>query len=350
MVGPFQLFDTRLFLSQSILDFDALHNRRAEGLHVDIARLDADETRRLVVLATSNLYLQSVSAGVRMEAANAQLDTATALHDLASDLKQAGLVAGIEVVRAELQRDAARQRVIVVEHEFEKRKLLLARTIGLPLGQPFVLTDTVPYGPLDDVSLDVALEDAFESRPDYQAAQARVEAAEAERRAAVGERLPVVEVAADFGSLGRTPTQDAHGTFSVVGSVRVPIFQGGRVSASIAEAGAHLRRLRDELASFRGQIEYEVRAAVLDLRVAAEQVQLAERSVRLAAQELDQARNRFAAGIVSNIEVVEAQAAVATATDSHISGLYAHNVAKGALAHAVGTAEANMTRVPEAQR
>jgi outer membrane protein TolC/TolB-like protein len=344
VVGPFGIFDSRVFFSQSLLDFDALHNRRAEGLEVDIARLDANETRRLVVLATGNLYWQGVTAAARIEAAQSQLDTATALHRLARDLKQAGMVAGIEVLRAELQRDAARQRVIDAEHDFEKRKLLLARTIGLPLGQRIVLTDSVPSRPLDDINLDAALAEAFASRQDYQAAMARVEAATAKRRAAAGERLPVVDVTADFGTNGRTPTQDAHGTFSFVGSVRVPIFQGGRVGAAIAEADARLRRARDELDSFRGQVEYDVRAALLDLTVAAERVRLAERSVDLATQELEQARNRFAAGLTSNIEVIEAQSAVATATDNHLGGVYAYNVATGALAHAIGTTEVSMIR------
>ncbi len=344
VVGPFGIFDSRVFLSQSLLDVNALQNRRAEGLEVDVARLDASETRRLVVLATGSLYWQGVTAAARIEAARAQLDTATALHGLARSLKQAGMVAGVEVLRAELERDAAHQRVIDAEHDFEKRKLLLARTIGLPFGQQVVLTDVIPTRPVADLSLEPALAEAFASRQDYQAALARVEAAKARRRAAAGERLPVVDVTADFGSNGRTPTQDTHGTFSLVGSVRVPIFQGGLVGAAIAEADTRLQRAQDELASFRGQVEYEVRAALLDLTVAAERVQLAERAVSLATQELEQARNRFAAGLTSNIEVIAAQAAVATATDNHLGGVYAYNVATGALAHAIGMNEARMLR------
>ncbi len=345
VVGPFPLFDSRLFLSQAILDLDALHHNRAEATHADIARLDAQQTRGVVVLTTVNLYLQAVSDRARIAAASAQFDTATALHDLAVGLKQAGMVAGIDVLRADLQRQTARQRVLEAEHAFEKRKLLLARAIELPLGQPFVLTDTVPYRPLDDTSVERALGEALALRPDYRAAQAEVDAAEAARSAAVAERLPAVDLAADVGTVGRTPTQDAHGTFSVVGSIRVPIFQGGRVSARVAEADALLRRRRDELASFRSRVEYDVRVALLDERVAAEQVELARRSMDLAEQELEQARNRFAAGISGNIEVVEAQASVATATDNHIAGVYAHNFAKAAFSHAVGGAETGIMRV-----
>ena len=59
----------------------------------------------------------------------------------------------------------------------------------------------------------------------------------------------------------------------------------------------------------------------------------------LAGQELEQARDRFAAGVASNIEVSQAQDAVASASENYISALYAHNLAKAMLARAVGTAE-----------
>ena len=343
VVGPFPLFDTRLHLSQSLFDLDALNHARAESMEVTVAGLRLEETRRLVVLTASNLYLRGGAAAARIAAVQVQHDTAQTLYDLAADLKAGGLVAGIDVLRAELQRDSARQRVIVAERDFERAKLTLARMIGLPLGQSFVLTDAAPDISTADISLEEALTEAYAGRPDYRAAVTRVEAAESHRRAATSERLPSVDLAADVGRLGQGPVQNAHSTYTVAGSVRIPIFQGGRVGARVLEADAQLRRRRDELAAFRGQVDYEVRVALLDVRAAAEQVQLSTRSVAIASQELVQARNRFAAGVASNIEVVEAQESVATATDTHISARYAHNVAKISLAHAIGATESRIT-------
>ena len=84
-----------------------------------------------------------------------------------------------------------------------------------------------------------------------------------------------------------------------------------------------MKQRQDELADLRGQIEYQVRAAFLDIRTAADQVAVAQSNLDLANQTLAQARDRFTAGVGDNIEVVQAQESVASANDSLISALYA---------------------------
>ena len=79
-----------------------------------------------------------------------------------------------------------------------------------------------------------------------------------------------------------------------------------------------------------------MRSAYLDLRAAELYLQAAQDAMNLANQELAQTRDRFAAGVAGNIEVVQAQNSVAVATESYISSLYAHNLAKGTLARAIG--------------
>jgi outer membrane protein TolC len=191
---------------------------------------------------------------------------------------------------------------------------------------------------MPEVNLDTALARAFASRADYLAAQEHVKAAEASSAAARGALLPSLHADADYGTLGQTAAT-AHPTFRVAASVRVPIFDAGRATARRVEAGAELARRQAELADFKGRVEFEVRSAVLDLRAAGQRLEAAQTNVSLAGQELEQARDRFAAGVASNIEVSQAQDEVASASESYISALYAHNLAKAMLARAVGTAE-----------
>jgi len=110
------------------------------------------------------------------------------------------------------------------------------------------------------------------------------------------------------------------------------------------QAEATLRRARQQLENLRGQIEADLRNAFLDLSSAADQVEVARSSVDLATQTLAQARDRFAAGVTDNLEVVQAQESVASANESYISSLYAHNLAKVELARAEGDAEAAVKR------
>jgi outer membrane protein TolC len=100
-----------------------------------------------------------------------------------------------------------------------------------------------------------------------------------------------------------------------------------------------LRQSRQQLENLRGQIDYEVRSALLDLASAAEQVEVARSTVDLASQTLTQARDRFSAGVTDNLEVVQAQESLAAANETYISSLYTHNLAKVALARAIGFTE-----------
>jgi outer membrane protein TolC len=338
IIGPFNVFDARVYVSQPILDLRAVNDARAASATERAETLGVRTARDLVTLVAVNLYLESVAAASRIEAAHAQQDTADTLFKQASDMKQAGVVAGIDVLRAQVQQQNQRQRTIRAENDFEKSKLQLARAIGLPPGQPFTLTDRIPYAPLADVTLESALKTAFESRADYLAARERLAAAEATRRAASADHVPTLHLDADYGGIGQTPS-DAHATFRVAATVRVSIFDAGRATARRLDSDAQVKRRQAELEDFRGRVDYDVRAALLDLRAAGQQLEAAQANVTLAGQELEQARDRFAAGVAGNLEVAQAQEAVAAASESYIGALYAHNLAKASLARAVGTAE-----------
>ena len=338
VIGPFNVFDARVYASQPVLDLRALNDARAASANERAEVLGIRSARDLVTLVAVNLYLEAVAAASRVEATHAQQATAEALSTQAADMKQAGVVAGIDVVRAQVQVQNQRRRTIRAESDFEKAKLQLARAIGLPPGQPFTLSDKIPYAPLSDVTLETALKTAFESRPDYLAARERVAAAEASRRASASDHIPTVHLDADYGSLGQT-VSGSHETYRVAATVRLPIFDAGRSTARRIETASDLRRRQAELEDMRGRVEYDVRTALLDVRAAGQQLEAAQSNVTLAGQELEQARDRFAAGVAGNIEVTQAQESVAIASESYIDALYAHNLSKASLARAVGTAE-----------
>ncbi len=338
IIGPFNVFDARVYLSQPIVDLRALNDARAASANERAEKLGVRSARDLVTLVAVNLYLETVAATSRIEAAQAQQATAEALLKQASDMKASGVVAGIDVLRAQVQLQNQRLRTIGAENDLEKTKLQLARAIGLPSGQTFTLTDRIPYAPLADVSLDSVLKTAWENRADYLAARERLAAAEASQRAATQDHLPTVHMDADYGTLGQSPS-DSHSTYRVAATLRVPIFDAGRSTGRRLESEAELNRRRAELEDFRGRVEYDVRAALLDLRAASQQLEAAQATVTLAGQELDQARDRYAAGVAGSLEVTQAQQSVAVASETYISALYAHNLAKASLARAAGTAE-----------
>jgi outer membrane protein TolC len=344
LVGPFNVFDARLYLQQTVLDLQALHRDHAASRSLDAAREDEHGVRDLVVLTCGQLYLQAVAGESRIAAARAQLDTSEALLQSARDRRATGLGAGIEVLRAQVQRDSDRQRLILTRQEAAKEKLALAHAIGLPLGQRYRLTDDMPFAALLPLTTEEAVERALRDRPDLKAAALRVEAAEEKLQSARGKRLPTVGVSADYGAIGND-VSGALGTFTLGAAVRVPLFEGGRTEARIREAEAHLKAERARHDDLRARVYYQLQSVFLDLEAAEDRLHVAEEGLDLARQQLAQSRDRFAAGVTDNVEVVQAQEALAAAEENRISSLLALNVARLSLAAALGGAETGYTQL-----
>jgi len=338
VIGPFSYFDARASVNQKLLDWKAIQQYRAATHSETVAQLNLKDARELVVLATGNVYLQAIAEAARVETARAQVETAEALYKKAGAQLQAGVIPAIDSLRAQVQFQTRRQQLIAARNEFAKQKLSLARVVGLAPGQEFDLADKTPYEPFPIPDLQSSLQRAYSLRSDYKAAQESLFAAQLEHNAAIAGYFPTLGVAADYGEIGKTPGSVLP-TFRVAGTLNIPVFQGGRVHSDVLKADASLSQAKAQLADLRGQIDQDVRTALLDLQSSAEQVEVAQSSVNLADEALTQSRDRFFAGVTDNLEVVQAQEATANAHEELISSLYLHNLAKVSFARAIGRAE-----------
>jgi outer membrane protein TolC len=338
VIGPFGLFQTQASMSATLLDFKALNHVRAAVENERTASFSVQDARELVVLSVGNQYLIALADAARVDTSKAQLATAQAVFLQAQDMKKAGVSAGIDVLRAQVQMQAQQQRVLAAQNQLEQQKMRLARAIGLAVSQQFELTDQVPYAPLPELNLEEALARAYQRRPEYLAAESRVRSAELEVKAAKGEALPTVEISGQYGVNGPSPVSTDQ-VYGLTGAVNIPIFQGGRIKADVALAETSLRQNRMQLEDLHNRVELEVRSSWLDVKTSNEQVAVAQQSIGLAAEQLKEARDRFGAGVADSLEVVQAQETVANANDTFIQALYLNNVAKLSLAHALGVAE-----------
>ncbi len=337
IVGPFGVFDARALATGNI-DLRHLNLLHARSEDVKSARLNYQNARDLIVLAVGGVYMQALAAGARITATEAQVRTAESLFKQAQDMNKAGVAPAIDVLRAQVEMQVQQQRLLADRNDSDKQLLRLARLIGLPVGQQFAIVNTIPLTPAPPLSLEEAIQQAFRDRPDYQSAKFAVRSAEWNRKSAVAERYPSFQVTADYGVLGRSPGS-ADQTYTVTTGLRIPIFQGGKVRGDILQADALLQRRQAELADLQGRIEYEVRSAFLDLQSASDQLKVSQSSVGLAQEALAQAQDRFRAGVANNIEVVQAQEALATTNDNYINSTFIFNVSKLSLARALGEAE-----------
>jgi outer membrane protein TolC len=314
----------------------AWNNYRSSSEIVRANQLSLRDARDLVVLAVAGSYLQVITAGARVDSARAQLDTATALYDQTSQQRKVGLVAQVDVDRSEVQMLTQKQRLVSLQNDFAKQKINLARITGLPPTDQYEISDVAPFSGAPALTVEQALQQALLQRSDLKAAEAQIRAAERTVSAARAERLPSLALNGDYGVIGTNPAQ-SHGTFSVTGTLRLPIWQGGRVEGDIEQANAAAAERRAESDDLQRQIEAEVRNAFLDLQAAASQVEVAERNVQVTKETLELTRQKFAAGVTDNVEVVQAQASLASADLDYINSVFAHNLAKLSLARATGS-------------
>ncbi len=337
-IGPFGITDLRATGSWNAIDLHTIDNIRAASQNVKAAQFTYRDARDTVVLAVGANYLLTIANESRVEATQAELKTAQALYQLAADQEAAGISPNIDTLRARVQLQAQQEALIEAQNDLEKQRIALARVIGLPVGQKFSLVNRVPYHPLPEMELQNAYARALQTRPDYQAALAALRAAQLSREAAWKQRLPSIGFAGEYGVLGITPDAMSP-NWTAAATLKIPIFQGGKVEADVQQTDAALKQRQAQVDDMRGRIEQDVQDAILDLKAAAQQVEVAKMGLDLAQQALGQSQDRFAAGVTNNVEVIQAQQQLASANDRYISSLYAHNIAKVLLARALGNAE-----------
>jgi outer membrane protein TolC len=341
VTGPNTYFDLRVTLTQNVVDMTAINNHRASQEVVKANEQSVQDARDAIVLATGGAYLQTIAAKARVEAAKAQLETAKAFYQQTLQRRQAGIMAQIDVNRSLVQERTQEQRIATLENDLARQKINLARIAGLPANDNYDIADTVVYSAPPALTVEDALKQSLEARPDLKAAEAQVRAAERARVAARAERLPSVALSADIGEIGQR-FNEGKSTYTVVGSVRIPIWQGGKAAGDIEQSEAVVDQRRAELTDVRGRIESDIRNAFLDLQAATSQMDLAHSNEEVARETLRLTKEKFDAGVSESLEVTQAEDAVASAVLDQITALFQHNLAKLSLARALGHAESKL--------
>jgi len=340
IVGPFQVVDFRAYLTWSLFNVSSMENFIAARHNFQGAKLSAQDARDMVVLTVGNAYLTCVADAARVQSVGSELKTTQVSLDQANANHDAGTSPKLDVLRAQVDNQNLQQQLIVAQNQFQKDKLALARTIGLPLAQQFTLTDTAPYAPLDAIDVDQAVAQALKNRKDLQAMEEQLKAAKAQKTAAFAQQLPSASFQGDFGDIGTTPGH-SHDTYSAAGIVSAPVLQIAKTHGDEEVADAKYRQLQAEYSDMTQQVNADVRDAILDIQSAAKLVEATKSNVDLADEALSEAQQRFKAGISDNLATSQAESQAEQASDQYISALYQHNIAKLSLARALGVAQTN---------
>lgn len=335
-VGPFNVFDARANITQSIFDLSSIRRFQAARLGSQAARTERTAAEDQAAAAVARAYMAALRTDADVEAARANVELANALVRLAENQKQAGTGTGIEITRARVQLANERQRLVLAENERSRALLALKRAMGMRLDTNLELADRLELVVLNAVQVEAARAHALRLRADMQAQRERESAARKAADAARWERLPAVAGFGDYGSIG-TSIDHALPTRTYGVAVRIPLFDGGRKEARRAEAQSQYRQEQIRTHDLQDQSEMELRLAIDGLRSAEEQVKAAEEGLGLAQNEVEQARRRYEAGVAGSLEVTDAQTRLARARDNRTTALFLHSQARIDFAQATGT-------------
>ncbi len=338
-VGPFNRFDARLQLYQSIFNLASLRRFQAARHGAALAGYAERQAAQQVTAAAALSYLAALEAEQAVAAAEANVQLAERLLDLARSRREAGVATGIDVARAETRLAGQRVALAQARTHLDSARLNLLRVTGAPLSARLRLADTLRFPAEPPPEPEKAVEQALADRADLKAAGEQLRAAEAERAAALAGWLPSVSFFGDYGSSGLRPNELNLPTRSVGLRIDVPLFNGGRTRSEIQMAASRRRQADMQLADLRAEVEKQVREALDQWRTRAEQVRAAESALRLAERELELAQDRFRNGLADNIEVVNAQTALENARQGWVAGLALFHMARLNLAVALGHAE-----------
>jgi outer membrane protein len=335
-VGPFDVFDARASVTQSIFDFSSIRNYQAAKVTAEAIKADNQGTRDQVTDQVARAFLAGLRAQAGLDTAKANVELSEALLKLSQSLKTAGTGTGIEVTRAEVQLANDRQQLLVAENALERSHLELLKVIGLRLENPVELNGALGYVPTENVDVTQALSIARANRAELKAQQYREDSARLSHSAVKFERLPSLAAFGDYGSSG-TAIDNSVPTRTYGASLKIPIYDGGRRDARRAESASLYRQEQIRMQDLRDQVELDVRVAIENLRSADAEVKTAEDGLKLSENELAQAQRRYKAGVTNSVEVTDAQTRLQRARDNRINALYNYNLARIDLGTATGT-------------
>jgi outer membrane protein TolC len=325
----------QLYLSQALFTWTGWDGWKAGEANERAAYYKAQSSRGLVVLYVGTDYLKCIADSTQIDYARSLLKTDDTLLYQAHQEHLAGTAANLDELRARVQYQSQEQVVIAAENSFEKDKIALNRQIGLAPEQKIQLTDAAPYSDMASITIEQARQQAYANRQDYQGMKQEIIAAERERSAIKHERYPSLSFNGNYGVTGVAGLV-YHDTFTAAGTLNIPIFHEAKFRGDADVAEAQVQEMRTQMNDLTTKIDQQLRDSLLDVQTAQQLVQVSKSNVDLSTTALDQATERFKAGVDDNLPVAQAQSTLAEAQEQYVSSVYQFNQAKLGLARNLG--------------
>jgi outer membrane protein len=342
-VGPYSNVQLGSGFDVPIIAVSAWRSYQAEKQRASASELQADDLQEAIASLVVGQYLSLLRSKATEQAVQSRIELAESLLRLANDELRQGTGTSTDALRADVEVHVEKENLVRAEAQTRAYSFGLAQVLGLKESQRVIAADQLV--PDDEQVPDEGstLPQAFNERPDLRSFEALHRAAQYDHDAAAAERLPEFHFDGFWAQSGRNPA-GALPIYTYQGEMRLPIFTGGRITAESKRTQLAAQRAEDLVADKRNTITQEVRTAYSSLEAARQDLQLATEALKLSTREVTESRNRFAAGVTNNIEVITAQNSLAQASDSQIGAMYELEQARADLSRALGCMVADYGR------
>ena len=336
--GPFQVFSAGPGFSAPVFDLTLFRRYQAARETAIAGKADSLSTREQVILLVVSQYIGTLRAVANVQASQSRVELAQALYDQAADVQKEGVGTGIDTLRANVELQNEKQRLLEAQADRDTSLFGLSKLLNLDPRQSIELGDSLSFFDTPQPDAVASIDSALSERQEWKALEERLKAAGFEKKASRDSRLPTLNFNGNWAYEGSSSTTGIP-TYTYQAGVSVPIFTGGRIHAEIVKADLEIQKLQQQRDDLRNQIALDVKTALINLDSARNQVTVANLGVQLSKEEVDQARDRFKAGVANNIEVIQAQDSLARANDNQIAALYRFNQARADYARSIGQME-----------
>jgi len=339
-----QSFGPSLSVSWLLLDFGGRSGSIGEARE---ALLAADWTHnatlQTVVLGVQQAYFLYMGTKALLDAQQTTLTEARQNLDAAEQRHRVGLATIADVLQAKTALSQAQLALESTQGDLQTTRGALALSMGLPANVPYDIAvspdTTVPLGVVE--SVDTLIAHATRERPDLAAQRALAEQARARVSVARSQALPALSVGGTanqtyFVHNPPTPTPPAGNGYTATLTLSIPIFSGWSqiYDVKAASAAADAAALRAQ--GFEQQVIYQVFNAYYALRTSTQLVRTSRDLLASATESEQVALGRYKAGAGSLLDLLTAQAALASARAQAIQARFSWNTALAQLAHDVG--------------
>ncbi|MBO4779795.1 MAG: TolC family protein, partial [Selenomonadaceae bacterium] len=247
-----------------------------------------------------------------------------------------GTVAKVDVLESQVELANAQQNLVNIQNRYDIAVAELNNYIGLPADTIVRPQDTLTYKRYN-FDLGSCTAYALENRPDAAMADYAIKQAESNKRSAKSGWLPSVSGSVSKGlTTENIISKKLSDQWTVGVSASWNIFDGGITRAQVNQADAALTRAQEVAAQTREQIQLDVQSAFLQLRAAEKNISTTQASVILGEENYKIAQVRYAAGVGTNLDVMDASRKLTEARSNYFTALYNYNTAKASLDRYMG--------------